>query len=293
MVDGDFSVTAPKLTFQDGHCENLNAGVKFSKKMPPPNSDKPWFSDLASDATLAVSNVRFRDYLADQVVGSMHGKNDVVSFDRLVVKRKENEFKLSGDYRLPKDFRDLDQQPAKIDISFNAAQLADLWVPNSPDKISGPLQAVGQVEFEKGIANGQLSIFGANLRMRDLVFVQVNSQCEIWNNVLYLNDVSAKLNDQDFISGNAIVDLGGSHHYSGKLHANVSDLSKLRPLLRTFGNQNELAGSTSFDWEGEGDAAKAKNGKLRFALDNGRYGNARSLLATADATYPPDGLVVP
>ena len=118
------------------------------------------------------------------MVGSIHGKNDLVSFDRLVVKRKENEFKVSGDYRLPKDFRDLDQQPAKIAISFNAAQLADLWLPNSPDKISGPLQASGQVEWRNGTANGQLSIFGANLRMRDLVFTQVNSQCEIWNSIV-------------------------------------------------------------------------------------------------------------
>ena len=34
--------------------------------------------------------------------------------------------------------------PAKIDISFDAAELADSWVADSRDKISGPLQAVGQ-----------------------------------------------------------------------------------------------------------------------------------------------------
>src|SRR5207244_11814979 len=114
--------------------------------------------------------------------------------------------------------------PAKIDIAFNAAQLADCWVSNSPDKISGPLQAAGQIEWKNGIANGQLSIFGANLRMRDLVFAQLNSQCVIWNSVVYLNDLSANMNGNDFISGNAIVDLRGSR-YSGKLRANVSDLS--------------------------------------------------------------------
>src|SRR5207302_6150786 len=57
--------------------------------------------------------------------------------------------------------------------------------------------------------------------------------------------------------------------------------------------QNELAGSLVVEWEGNGEAAKIKTGKLRLALDNGRYGNARSLLATADATYSPDGLDVP
>jgi hypothetical protein len=293
IVNGDLAVTSPSIKFQDGHCEDLNAAIKLSKKIPPADSKQPWFADLVSDASVAASAFRFREYVADSLEGSLHAKNDVVTFDRLVVKRKQNEFAVSGDYRLPKALSDLADQPAKIDISFNAAQLADCWVADSRDKISGPLQAVGQIEWKKGIANGQLSIFGANLRMRDLVFTQLNSQCVIWNNVAYLNDVSATMTGNDFISGNAVVDLRGQHHYSGKLRANVSDLSKLQPLLRTFGNQNELAGSLVVEWEGDGEAAKLKTGKLRLALDNGRYGNARSLQATADATYSPDGLDVP
>jgi len=35
------------------------------------------------------------------------------------------------------------------------------------------------------------------------------------------------------------------------------------------------------------------NGKLKFALENGRYGNLQSLQANVDATYSPDGLDVP
>ena len=294
IVNGDFAVTSPSIKFQDGHCENLNAAIKLSKTIPPANSNKPWFADLVSDATVATSAIRFRDYLADSVEGSLHAKNDAVTFDRLVAKRKQNEFAVSGEYRLPTKLRDVTEQPAKIDISFNAVQLADCWAADSPDKISGPLQAVGQIEWKKGIANGQLSLFGANLRLRDLVFIQLNSQCVIWNNVVYLNDASANLTGNDFISGNAIYDLREPHRYSGKFRANVSDLSKLQPLLRTLGNQNELAGSLVIEWEGNGNAARFKNsGKLKLALDNGRYGSARSLQATADATYSPEGLDVP
>jgi hypothetical protein len=293
-LDGDFAVTAPSIAFQDGRCENLNATIKVSKKIPPADSAKPWFEDLISDATLATSNLRFRNYVADSIEGSLHGQNDVVTFDRLIVKRKQNEFTLSGEYRLPKDFGKVTDQPAKIAIALNVPQLADCWVPDSPDKITGPLQAAGQIEWRNGIANGQLSIFGAALRMRDLVFTQIDGQCEIWNSVVYLNDVSARLNDQDFVSGQAIFDLRGSHRYSGQWRANISDLSKLRPLLRTFGNQNELGGSLTMEWEGNGDAAAVKkSGKLRLALENGRYGDARSLQANVDATYSPDGLDVP
>ncbi len=293
-LDGDFTVTAPSIEFQNGHCENATATIKVAKNIPGANSDKPWFNDLVSDATLAISNVRIRDYVADSVEASLHGRNDLITFDRLVIKRKQNELTASGDYRLPKELAKVSDQPAKIEISANIPQLADYWVSDSPDKISGPLQAAGQIEWKDGIANGQLSVFGANLRMRDLVFTQIDTQCEIWNSVLYLNDVSAKLNDRDFVSGNGTVDLRGPHHYSGTWRANISDLSTLRPLLRTFGNQNEVGGSLVMAWEGSGDAAAfKKSGQLKFALDNGRYGNARSLQAHADATYSPDGLDVP
>src|SRR6202043_1474449 len=129
---------------------------------------------------------------------------------------------------------------------------------DSPDKITGPLQAAGRIEWKDGVANGRLTMSGANLRLRDLVFTQLNSQCEIWNNVVYLNDISTRLKDRDFVSGNAMIDLHGPRHYSGKLQGNIADLSKLRPLLRTFGNQNELGGSLVIDWEGSGDVAALK-----------------------------------
>ncbi|HEX4639613.1 MAG TPA: translocation/assembly module TamB domain-containing protein, partial [Chthoniobacterales bacterium] len=293
-IVGDLSVASAFLDFQNGHCENVSAAVKVSKKLAPANSDRPWFSDLVTDGAVAAAHIRVRDNVADTLEGTIRTRNDLVTFDRLVVKRNKNEFIVSGDYRLPKDFREADQQPAKIDISLNAPQLADCWKPDSPDKISGPLQASGQIEFTKGIANGQLWIYGANLRMRDLVFAQLNSQCVIVNSVAYLTDASVKLNDQEFVSAYAMVDLRAPHHYSGKFRANISNLAKLQPLLRSFGNKNELAGSVSVEWEGEGDAGMSRNaGTLRFALDNARYGNARSLQATADATYSPEGLDVP
>src|SRR2546423_8241046 len=293
-LDGDFKVTAPSLKSADGHFENLSAEVKIVKKMAAEGSNKPWFNDLTSTVTLAASAVRFRDYVADSIEGSLHAKNDVITCDRLLVKRKENELTLTGDYRLPKELRDLQNQPAKIDISFDAAQLADLWAANSADKISGPLQAKGHVEWNKGVANGRFFLFGRNLKVRDLVVGEINWQCDVWNDIVYLNDLSANLSGEDFVSANAVVDLRGTHHYRGKIRANISNLAKLQPLLRAVGNQNELAGSLRIDWEGEGDAAKFKNtGSLHVSLDNGRYGNARSLLATADATYSPEGLDVP
>src|SRR5882724_2276965 len=137
-------------------------------------------------------------------------------------------------------------------------------------------------------------IAGANLRMRDLVFQQVSTQCSISNSVIYINDFSASLNDTDFVNATGMLNLRRPHRYSGKISANVANLSTLQPLLRASGNQNDLAGAVRLEWQGSGDAQTFRNsGKLNLALDKGRYGNLQSLRSNIDASYSPTGLDVP
>src|SRR5207253_7105108 len=144
------------------------------------------------------------------------------------------------------------------------------------------------------VGNGQLTIYGANLRMRNLVFRQLSSQCVIANSVVYLNDFTAALNERDFVGANGTIDLRAPFRYSGKFSANIADLSTLKPLLRAYKNENELSGSFAMEWEGSGDAKTIKNsGKLKLVLEKGRYANMQSLQAKVDASYSPNGLDVP
>jgi len=130
--------------------------------------------------------------------------------------------------------------------------------------------------------------------MRDLVLRQVSTQCAISNNAVYLNDLSAALNDTDFVNATGTMNLRRPYRYSGKISANVANLSTLQPLLRASGNQNVLAGTAKLDWEGSGNAETFKNsGKLNLVLQKGRYGDLQSLQANVDASYSPDGLDVP
>jgi autotransporter translocation and assembly factor TamB len=102
------------------------------------------------------------------------------------------------------------------------------------------------------------------------------------------------LNDTDFVNATGTINLRRPYRYSGKISANVANLSTLQPLLRASGNQNPLAGTAKLDWEGNGNAETFKNsGKLNLALQKGRYGNLQSLQANVDASYSPDGLDVP
>jgi autotransporter translocation and assembly factor TamB len=288
-LSGEFTVAAASLGFQDGAIEKLNVTTKITKIL---DFNKPWFADLKSETSASMSHLKFRKYTADSMEVNVHSAGDLVTCERATVKRKANEFVASGEYRLPKDIHDADKQPGKIDISLNAPQLGDYWVADSPDKITGPLQMNGQLRWKDGAADGQLSLSGVDVRMRDLVFHQVSGQCTVAKSVIYLNDFRAALNDRDFVTAHAMVDLRAPFKYSGKIAANVADLSTLKPLLH--GEKKELAGSLVLNWEGSGERKTLKNsGKLKFALEKGRYANMKSLQANVDATYSPEGLEVP
>jgi len=89
IVNGDLAITSPSIEFQDGRCENLNAAIKTIEEIPPAAAGKPWFSDLVSQATVAISKVRFRRLPRRSVEGSLQARNDLVTFDRLIVRRKK------------------------------------------------------------------------------------------------------------------------------------------------------------------------------------------------------------
>jgi hypothetical protein len=212
----------------------------------------------------------------------------------LDLRRNQNELNIRGRYRLPAEVGKAASQPAQLDFGLNAPEAADFWAANSPNKLSGPLEMTGQIKWEHEVANGQISISGSNLKLRDLVFQQLSAQCSISNNIVYLNDCRASLNDSDFFNTTGSLNLRQPYHYNGKVSASIANVSTLQPLLRTFGNQSELAGSVSLDWEGNGNAQISKSsGNLKFVFENGRYGNTQSLRANIDASYSPDGLDVP
>jgi hypothetical protein len=293
-IEANLGVTADSVGFEDGTIEKLNVTLRASKIVPPADSKKPWFAELRTTMEFDFANIRYRDYIMDSAQGSLSSLDDVLGLDRLNVRRNQNEITLRGRYRLPAEVSKISSQPAELDVALNAPETGDFWTPDSPNRVSGPLQMTGQIEWKQEVANGQVSISGANLKMRDLVVRQLSTQCAISNSVIYLNDCSATLNDTDFFNATGTLNLRRPYHYNGKVSARVANLSTLQPLLRASGNQNKLAGSFALDWEGNGDAQKIKNsGRLKLILEKGRYGDLQSLRSNIDASYSPEGLDVP
>jgi autotransporter translocation and assembly factor TamB len=293
-IEAALGVTGNSIGFPDGTIEKLNSTLRASKTVAHADTKRPWFADLRTAMEFDLAGIRYRNHIIDSVQGSLNGSDDIVGLDRLSLRRNQNELNVRGRYKLPEEVGKGSSQPAELDVSFNAPEVGDFWVTDSPNKLSGPLQLTAQLQWRQQTASGQISISGSNLKMHDLVFQQLSTQCSISNNIVYLNDCRASLNDSDFFNATGRLNLRQPYHYNGRVSANVANLSTLRPLLRTFGNQNELAGSFTLDWEGNGDAQISKSsGNLKFVLEKGRYGNTQSLRANVDASYSPEGLDVP
>jgi autotransporter translocation and assembly factor TamB len=293
-VDATLGVTGNAVGFREGIIDKLSCTLRASKGVARGDTKRFWFADLRTAMEFSLTGVRYRDYVFDSAEGSLNSSDDVLGLDRFNVRTKQNELNIRGRYILPAEVSKFATQPAQLDFALNAADAGDFWVGDSPDRVSGPLQLGGQLQWKQEIANGQMWVSGTNLRMRDLVFRQVSTQCSISNSVIYINDFSASLNDTDFVNATGTLNLRRPHRYSGKISANVANLSTFQPLLRASGNQNDLAGAVRLEWQGSGDAQTFKSsGKLNLALDKGRYGNLQSLRSNVDASYSPEGLDVP
>ena len=179
-IEATLGMTGESIGFPDGTIEKLSSTLRASKTIarpdtrpgspPPATAKRPWFADLRTAMEFDLAGIRYRDHIIDSVQGSLNGSDDILGLDRLSLRRNQNELNVRGRYKLPEEVGKAPSQPADLDVALNAPELGDFWVADSPNKLSGPLQMTAQIEWRQQTANGQVSISGSNLKMRDLVF---------------------------------------------------------------------------------------------------------------------------
>src|SRR5947208_1325681 len=293
-VQATLDVTGEAVGFSDGIIDNLNATLRASKKVGRGDTRRPWFTDLRTAMEFTLTGIRYRDYIVDSVNGSINGTDDILGLDLVTLRRNQNELSIRGRYQLPENIGNASSQPVQLDIALNAPEIGDFWVANYLNKVSSPLKMTGHIGRKQGIVDGHVSLSGSNLKMRDLVVQRLSAQSSIASNVVHLDECSATLNNTDYVNATGTFDLQPPQHYNGKASASVLNLAVLEPLLRAFGNQNQLAGSLKLDWAGNGNAQAFKNtGNLKLVLEKARYGDLQGLQANIDASYSPEGLDVP
>jgi autotransporter translocation and assembly factor TamB len=290
----DLSFSGGPIVCADTGAAQFSGTLKASKQMPRPNERKLYYADLHSQIHVEMADGHAGENIFDSAIADITSDGPNVKVDRFVAVRKENTFTASGSYVLPDDLAKLRTQRATFSVSLGAIELGDYWPEDSPNRITGPVQVSGEVTTTNGKADGQLSIYGSNLKFRSVTIPEVSAQMVIARNVVYLNDFTAKLNERDFIAGHGTFSLDRPWPYSGVLSVNVADVARLKPFLIAMGNKNEMAGSLVIDWQGNGQAADWKNsGTLKLKLEKGRYANLNALQANIDADYSPEGLNVP
>jgi len=285
------------LGFGQAAAKTLSAKISATKKLPATDaSEEPFYANLTSAIHAELDEVHYDQFVVDSVRVEVKSKDATISLEPLAVQRNNNLLLVRGNYQLPPpgstEFR-LTGQPADLELSWHAPQLADYWQSEAPNKVTGELQADGSLQIRQGAASGQINLSGREIAAQKLLVRQLSAQVAIAKSVAYLNDFTATVNEKDYVNANGSVELQKPLKYSGALTANLADLSTFEPLLATE-EKTPLAGSLVLNWQGQGEIATFKNnGSLRLKLEHGRYAELQNLQANVEAHYTPQELNVP
>ncbi|MDQ3546365.1 MAG: AsmA-like C-terminal region-containing protein, partial [Verrucomicrobiota bacterium] len=278
--------------------KNLSAKISATKKLPATGAtEEPFYENLTSSIEAELSDVRYDQYVVDSVRAVVRSNGANVSLEPVSLQRKENSLVVRGNYQLPPpgstESRPT-EQPADVQLALRAPQLADFWQEDAPGRMKGELQADGSVQIRKGIASGELSLSGQEITAQKLLVKQLSAQLAIAQNVVYLNDLTATMNEKDYLRANGTVKVQKPFAYSGAVTANLADLSTFEPLLATEEKKTPLAGSLVVNWNGHGEISTFKNtGDLTLKLEDARYAELENLEAKIEAHYNPQELQVP
>ena len=275
--------------------KTLSAKISATKKLPATDAtQEPFYANLTSSIQAELNDVRYDQFVVDSVRAEIKSNDATVSLEPVSVQRNANLLLVRGNYQLPPPDGKALEQPADLQLSFRAPQLADYWESDAPNKVTGELQADGSVRIRRGVASGQINLYGQEIAAQKLVVKQLNVQTAIANNMAFLNDLTATLNEKDYANAHGTVELQKPFKYNGAVTANLADLSTFAPLLRSAEKKTPLAGSLVLNWNGQGEAATFKNnGDLKLKLEHGRYADLQNLQANVEAHYTPQELNVP
>ncbi len=291
-VKADIAMVGGPIDFGQGTAQKVVVKLNATKVLPPPDQQRPYYENLTADVNFEVTDVRAQAYAIDSVQGQVHGAGQQLTVQQLIVRREDNQLALSGTYLLPDDFANAAAQPATVEFNLDVPRVGAFWAGDA--LVTGKLQGSGRIGYQQQLGDGYFEIYGSDLRARNLTVPELSVQGTTANNVVYLNDLTASLNEKDYVRATGTFGVEKPHPYSGALDVQVANLSTFESLLRAAGNQTQLGGRLAVQWQGSGTVEHFRNtGTLDLRLDGGRYGDLRQIEARVDANYTPDGLNVP
>ncbi|MBV9007647.1 MAG: translocation/assembly module TamB domain-containing protein [Verrucomicrobia bacterium] len=290
----DLKISSGALRSGDAGLEKLDATVSCTKELRTSGRDLPWFDGVQMNAGVIITAPHQGAFAVDNVTAQIEQKGNKVTISHAGVSRGPNSISATGKAELQANTSDFTRQPAQFDVTINAPELAAFWSEPSPDRVAGALSGWAQVTWNGETANGSFDVYGAGLQARNLTVPQLSAAGAIWRSRVFLNDLTASLNQHDFVNAHGSLDLAGEKNFAGKLAVNIADLSTVKPLLAATSNNTTLGGAFTLNWEGSGSLARlAQNGALKLNWTHGQLGNMKALQANIDTTYSPAGLEMP
>ncbi|HYY14543.1 MAG TPA: hypothetical protein VE758_08955, partial [Chthoniobacterales bacterium] len=183
-ANANFSAEGGSIGFADGVLDRFNLTFSATNSLAQTNATTPWFADVQSAVHLQAADVRYRDYVFDALSASLRSTGELLQIEQVSVARSNNNLMVQGQYRLPNQLHTAASQDLQLNCEINAPQIGEFWVTDSPDRISGPLEISGQIQRKNGVANGLITLYGADLALRNAVFKQLSAHCSIWNNIV-------------------------------------------------------------------------------------------------------------
>ena len=308
-IKTDQSIARLELTAQgdllglgDATVKSLAAKISATKKLPATDAtEEPYYANLTSSIHAELSDVRYDQFVVDSVRAEIKSNEAIVSFEPVSLQRNSNLLRVRGNYQLPVPGGKALGQPADFQLSLRAPQVADYWPSEASNKVTGELQADGSVRIRKGVTSGQINLSGEQIAARKLLVKHLSAQVAIAENVAYLNDLTATVNEKNYVVANGTMQMQKPFHYTGSATVNLADLSTFEPLLRrgalgggpgsstpaaARGKAMPLAGSLALNWNGQGDVATSlKSGDLKLKLERARYADLQNLHADVEAHY--------
>ncbi|HEX8679355.1 MAG TPA: hypothetical protein VF683_05325, partial [Chthoniobacterales bacterium] len=302
-VHVDLAAVAGPVDFGQGSVQRAVLRLRAAKRMPPPMPDEedvgretippPFYANLESNIAVEVSEVRFAEYAVDALTADLRTVEKDVTLEQLSLNRGENRIVARGRYELPAESGKALSQPGSIAFDVQAPEVAQFWIGDAA-KVSGSVYLNGGTDLGATLSGGYFNLKGTNLRAQKLTVPEVSAHGTIAGNIVYLNDLTARLNDRDYVAANGTAGIKAPYPYSGALSLNVADLSTFESFLGTPEKKTELAGALAVNWHGNGTVSDFKNtGDVKLTLKGGRFDTVDKVEATIDANYTPEELNVP
>lgn len=291
-VNADIAIVGGPIEFGQGTAQKVVVKLNARKVMPPPDQQRPYYENLTTDVNFDVTDLRAQAYAIDAVQGQVHSAGQQLTVEQLLVSRADNRLALSGTYLLPADFANAAAQPVLVEFNLDVPHVGAFWAGDA--LVTGKLQGSGRVGYQQQLGDGHFEIYGSDIKAQNLTVHELSVQGTTANNVVYLNDLTARLNASDYIRAHGTANVKEPYQYSGNLAVDVADLGTFEALLATAEKKTDLAGALKIDWHGDGAISEFKHsGNLKLTLDKARFANLNKLEANVDANYSPEELNVP